>query len=383
MKQHQIENPIDIGCVPADEIRLVHGATQLVNWDSDSMAGPIVRCENGRRIWEITSDDAAIVVYGDVGTFEETLMFGRQFIENCLPLARLDDNIHLTVVDRKVTANSPSGSISMFCGPTISRFEGIPEIDSITATMPFRHLFRALDTASDLPSNIAEHVIHTNPEAPATVLKVSEGKLTCTTNWKPYGSHEVTTTTPANTLGTGSIAINAQTVNRMIHTIGLLGNPEFTISYDQLSGDYIKFSSPKVFIALKRRLIGADAIHSQICKTLEKLLQKYTVNDRGNIIVVIENRPITISVLEQNDGNDHLIRLSHTIVRNATTTLDLLKEINVSNQMLAKNKIWIDQDRINIGLDIQSDEASEIYSRLKVIVADAKKLDGVLQPLSA
>ena len=143
MKQHHVDNPIDIGCVPLDEIRLVHGATQLVNWDSDSMAGPIVRCENGRRIWEITSDDAAIVVYGDVGTFEETLMFGRQFIENCLPLARLDDNIHLTVVGRKVTANSPSGSISMFCGPSISRFEGIDEIDSITATMPFRHLFRA------------------------------------------------------------------------------------------------------------------------------------------------------------------------------------------------------------------------------------------------
>ena len=383
MEQHHVDNPIDIGCVPLDEIRLVHGATQLVNWDSDSMAGPIVRCENGRRIWEITSDDAAIVVYGDVCTFEETLMFGRQFIENCLPLARLDDNIHLTVVDRKVTANSPSGSISMFCGPSISRFEGIDEIDSVTASMPFRHLFRALDTASDLPSNISERVIHTNPEAPATVLKVSEGILTCTTNWKPYGSHEVTTTTPANTLGTGSIAINSQTVNRMIHTIGLLGNPEFTISFDQLSGDYIKFSSPKVFIALKRTLIGAVAIHFQICETLQKLLQKYTVNDRGNIIVVIENRPITISVLEQNDGNDHLIRLSHTIVRNATTTLDLLKEINVSNQMLAKNKIWMDGDRVNIGLDIRDDEASEIYSRLKVIVADAKKLDGVLQPLGA
>ena len=383
MEQRHVDNPIDIGCVPLDEIRLVHGATQLVNWDSDSMAGPIVRCENGRRIWEITSDDAAIVVYGDVGTFEETLMFGRQFIENCLPLARLDDNIHLTVVDRKVTANSPSGSISMFCGPSISRFEGIDEIDSITATMPFRHLFRSLDTASDLPSNISEHVIHTNPEAPATVLKVSDGKLTCTTNWKPYGSHEVTTTTPANTLGTGSIAINTQTVNRMIHTIGLLGNPEFTISFDQLSGDYIKFRSPKVLIALKRTLIGADAIHFQICKTLEKLLQKYTVNDRGNIIVVIENRPITISVLEQNDRNDHLIRLTHTIVRNATTTLDLLKEINVSNQMLAKNKIWMDGDRVNIGLDIQSEEASLIYSHLKAIVADAEKLDGVLQPLSA
>ena len=169
----------------------------------------------------------------------------------------------------------------------------------------------------------------------------------------------------------------------MIHTIGLLGNPEFTISFDQLSGDYIKFRSPKVFIALKRKLIGADAIHLQICETLQKLLQKYTVNDRGNIIVVIENRPITISVLEQNDGNDHLIRLSHTIVRNAATTLDLLKEINVSNQMLAKNKIWMDGDRVNIGLDIQSEEASLIYSHLKAIVADAEKLDGVLQPLSA
>lgn len=383
MEQDHVDSPIDIGCVSLDEIRLVHGATQLVKWDSDSMAGPIVKCENGRRIWEVIDDDAAIVVYGDVCSFEGTFMFGRQFIENCLPLGRLDDNIHLTVVDRRVTAISPSGSLTMFCGPTISRFEGIHEIGSVTASMPFRHLFRALDTASDLPSNISADVIQSNPEPPATVLKVSEGKLTCTTNWKPYGSHEVTTTTSANTLGIGSIAINTQTINRLIHTIGFLGNPEFTIAFDQLSGAYIKFTSPKVFIALKRTLVGADAIHFQICETLDKLLQKYTVNDRGSIIVIIENRPITINVLEQNDGNNYLIRLSHTIIRNAATTLDLLKEINVSNQMLTKNKVWMDGDRVNIGLDIKGDEASDIYSRLQFIVADAEKLDGVLQPLSA
>jgi len=39
--------------------------------------------------------------------------------------------------------------------------------------------------------------------------------------------------------------------------------------------------------------------------------------------------------------------------------------------------------QLSIGLDIRGNEASEIYSRLKVIAADAKKLDGVLQPLSA
>jgi len=48
MVKHKVDNQIDIGCIPLDEIRLVHGATQLVQWDSESMAGPIVRCENGR-----------------------------------------------------------------------------------------------------------------------------------------------------------------------------------------------------------------------------------------------------------------------------------------------------------------------------------------------
>ena len=163
---------------------------------------------------------------------------GRQFIENCLPLGRLDDIIHLTFVDRKVTATSSSGSLTMLCGPTISRFGGIHEIDSTTAILPFRHLFRVLDTASNIPSNISEQVIQSNPEPPATVITVSDGTLACTTNWKPYGSHAVTTTTSAETLGTGSIALNAQVVNRLIHTIGFPGNPEFTVSFDQLTGEY-------------------------------------------------------------------------------------------------------------------------------------------------
>jgi len=383
MGKNQISPQIDIGCISLDELRLVHGATQLVQWDSNSMAGPIVRCESNRRVWEITDDEAAMIVYGDTCSFEGTYMFGRQFIENCLPLGRLDDNIHLTVVDRKVTATSPAGSLTMLCGPTISRFEGFHEIDSTTASLPFRHLFRALDTASDLPSNISHDVIQSNPDAPATVIAISDGKLTCTTDWKPYGSHVVTTTTLANTLGTGSIALNAQVINRLIHTIGFLGNPEFTISFDQLTGEFVKFTSQKVFIALRRTLVGADAIHLQIRETLGKLVQKYTTNERGNIIAVVDHRPMTINVLERDDENSHLIRISNTIIRGAIPTLDLLNEINVFNRMLPKNKVWMDEDRVCVGVDIDGTEAIAIYSHLRSVVSDAEKLDGLLQPLCA
>ena len=381
MDQDSIVDCINIGCVSLDEIRLVHGATQLVTWNSESMAGPIVRCEDDRRVWEITNDDAAIIVYGESCNLEGTFMFGRQFIENCIPLGRLDDNFHLTVVDRKVTAHSPSGTITMLCGPTISRFEGINEIDSTTATLPFRHMFRAFDTASDLPSNISDHVIQSNPEAPATVISISEGEMTCSTDWRPYGSHVVTATTSAETLGTGSIALNAQVLNRLIHTIGFMGNPEFTISFDQLTSDYVKISSPKVFIALKRTLVGADAIHSQIRETLDQLVQKNTTNARGHIIAIVDDRPITINLLESDDGNRHLIRISHTIIRGATPTLDLLNEINVLNRMLPKNKVWMDEDRVCTGIDIDGSEATDIYSYIQSIVSDAEKLDGVLQPL--
>ena len=383
MKQNLEAEQIDIGCVPFDELRLVHGATQFISWDSDSMAGPIVRCENDRRVWEIADEEAAVLVYGEKCSFEGTFMFGRQFIENCLPLGRLDDNIQLTVVDRKVTATSPSGSLTMLCGPTISRFEGIHEIDSTTARLPFRQMFRAFDTASDLPSNISEHVIQSNPDAPATVIAISEGNLSCSTDWRPYGSHTVSTTTPAETLGTGTITLNAQMLNRLIHTIGFLGNPEFTVSFDQLTGEYVKISSQKVFIALKRMLVGADAIHFQIRETLDQLVQKNTTNGRGNIIAVVDDRPITINVLERDDENSHLIRISNTIIRGATPTLDLLNEINVFNRMLPKNKVWMDEDRVCIGVDIDGTEAIAIYSHLRSIVSDAEKLDGLLQPLCA
>ena len=383
MDKNLISEEIDIGCVSLEELRLVQGATQLVTWDSDSMGGPIVRCENERRVWEITNDETAIIIYGDNSSFEGTFMFGRQFIENCLPLGRLDDSIHLTVIDRKVTATSLSGSLTMLCGPTISRFEGIHEIDSTTATLPFKHLFRALDTASDLPSNIAEHVIQSNPESPATILTVSDGTLACSTNWKPYGSHAVTTTATAETLGVGSIAINTQVLNRLIHTIGFHGNPDFTVSFDQFTSEYLKISSPKVFIALKRTLVGADAIHSQIRETLGKLLQKFTITDRGNIIAAIEDRPIAINVLESDDGTSHLIRISHTIIRGATPTLDLFGEINILNRMLPNKKVWMDEDRVIIGTDIDGTEATAIYPYLRSIAADSKKLDGLLQPLCA
>ena len=162
-----------------------------------------------------------------------------------------------------------------------------------------------------------------------------------------------------------------------------MGNPEFTISFDQLTSDYVKISSPKVFIALKRTLVGADAIHFQIRETLDQLVQKNTTNARGHIIAIVDDRPITINLLESDDGNRHLIRISHTIIRGATLTLDLLNEINVLNRMLPKNKVWMDEDRVCTGIDIDGSEATSIYSYIQSIVSDAEKLDGVLQPLCA
>ena len=70
-------------------------------------------------------------------------------------------------------------------------------------------------------------------------------------------------------------------------------------------------------------------------------------------------------------------------MRDASQTLDLLKEINVFNQQLVGSRAWIEDDRVILGVDLDQNDVAKIYEHLKKLATDASKLDGVIEPLGA
>ena len=310
-------------------------------------------------------------------------MLSTQFIANCVPLIKLDDNLHLSIVDRQITATSISGTVTMYCGPMTDNFVISSQANTVFAHLPFRSLFRAIDTASELPDNVSPDALRRNDDPPPTTITIGNNYLTCFTDWRSYGCQDVTTSAVASTLSNGAISVCAQTLNRMVNLFGLVGNPEFTVAFDPLTSDFVEFSTSACHIAVRRKLVGSDLLLKQIRETLTGLFQQHTVSDRGAIAAIIDGCPIRICILESESTGTNIIRLTHTVLRDASQTLDLLKEINVFNQQLVCSRAWIEDDRVILGIDLDQNDVAKIYEHLKKLATDASKLDGVLEPLGA
>lgn len=377
------QQTVHLGEISTEELRLVKSAVDFVKWDSESRGGPLVKSLNGRRVWQVTSDDSRVTIFGDECQFEGIYMLSTQFIANCVPLIKLDDNLHLSIVDRQITATSISGTVTMYCGPMTDNFVISSQANTVFAQLPFRSLFRAIDTASELPDNVSPDALRRNDDPPPTTITIGNNYLTCFTDWRSYGCQDVTTSAVASTLSNGAISVCAQTLNRMVNLFGLVGNPEFTVAFDPLTSDFVEFSTSACHIAVRRKLVGSDLLLKQIRETLTGLFQQHTVSDRGAIAAIIDGCPIRICILESESTGTNIIRLTHTVLRDASQTLDLLKEINVFNQQLVCSRAWIEDDRVILGIDLDQNDVAKIYEHLKKLATDASKLDGVLEPLGA
>ena len=377
------QQTVHLGEISTEELRLVKSAVDFVKWDSESRGGPLVKSLNGRRVWQVTSDDSRVTIFGDECQFEGIYMLSTQFIANCVPLIKLDDNLHLSIVDRQITATSISGTVTMYCGPMTDNFVTSSQANTVFAHLPFRSLFRAIDTASELPDNVSPDALRRNDDPPPTTITIGNNYLTCFTDWRSYGCQDVTTSAVASTLSNGAISVCAQTLNRMVNLFGLVGNPEFTVAFDPLTSDFVEFSTSACHIAVRRKLVGSDLLLKQIRETLTGLFQQHTVSDRGAIAAIIDGCPIRICILESESTCTNIIRLTHTVLRDASQTLDLLKEINVFNQQLVCSRAWIEDDRVILGIDLDQNDVAKIYEHLKKLATDASKLDGVLEPLGA
>ena len=64
------QQTVHLGEISTEELRLVKSAVDFVKWDSESRGGPLVKSLNGRRVWQVTSDDSRVTIFGDECQFE-------------------------------------------------------------------------------------------------------------------------------------------------------------------------------------------------------------------------------------------------------------------------------------------------------------------------
>jgi len=258
MEKNTNGETIHLGEISWQEVNMASSFFNEVWPITELGSGVLIRCESGRRVWEVSDSEAVIHIFGGECKFEGTYLLSYQFVANCRPFSRLSESVKFSIVDQEITSTSESGSFKMRCELVDTEFQNIDQRKIITAQFEARRLYQIVDTTTylqrDMPGlvKLAHPEMEHSPTTTTTSITVDQDSMTLHTAWTEYGLDDVTATVTAKTTGRGTISILTKSLNRMRMAIGLMDNPEFTVSFDPFYGDFVVFSTSSLFVAIRR-----------------------------------------------------------------------------------------------------------------------------------
>lgn len=380
---HSSSDFVSLGSVPGDEIRAICGALLIVRHDDKSLTGPLLRSENGHRRWQIANDDIIVNIEGGLCDFEGTFSLQKQFMMNCRKLVDLESQAVMTINDGEITAISPTGTLTMRCGPVHTDFRAIRQLQTVTGRISLQSLFRTLVTCIAEPSSNKEIGLMDPEDSCTTSILFINNTMICKTTWHQWAYQNVLVSTPAVTTGSGEVSVSSTLLHRMISRIFPLSDPEVNVSFDPLGGDFIEFSGPMTYVALRRTLVGADAAFEKIRRILKKRFIEHIVSDNGTLAADVDGVPIRVTLLEGEGDTPAIARCTSVVANNVSESPLLMRELNMFNKTLTNSRIWFDNNMVVIGRDIDLSELDTFITHFHSLVKDARTFPGVLDPLGA
>lgn len=373
---------VDLGSAPQTEIALVASAVRIYRRGARSGTGVVLDCHEGRRRWLLADDDVFLVVTGDAADFADAYDVPAQFVSGAADLAAMGQEVALSWLGTKMTATNSVGSITMSVRRGTAPTTPVAQAASARATLPYRSLFRVLDSASEPAADM--HSLDLDDGIPDSWLRIEDGRITCGTNWTEVGGRDVCASTVATTEGSALVRLDAPTMNNVTRLHAIDGNPDATIAVDPIAGEWVELEYGPLRVALRAVESPPQAVFNAVRAWLEARSATVVTDERGTIVAEEHEVATRIAILEA-DWHDVVTRITSVVLRDAVETLELLREINAFNLTLTTSRVWLDGDKVVVGSDLfQSEFDEEAFSRHYVHVRqDAQRLAGVLAPLAA
>lgn len=373
----------DFGDISKSEIERVRKAVEYLRGGENRKLGALLKSDEKNRVWQISNDDAIINVVGGEATFGGTYYLGPQLLQNCQLLTQFSEFVNIKYRDGQARGSNRIGSVMMKCEMVSTEFMKVQQLPIVEARIKYRALFRAIDAGSDLPCDFGSADEITSDAPPTTSMIVEPGQLRVKTIWSRLGSDDVETTCRAKTSGRGEITIKSPLINLFTSYISTDGDPEFTLRFDPLNGDYIEFVLDDLYVALKRTLVGVDHAFEKIKKILDKKDVNYVIGDSGVIAAHINGVATRIALLKSDSDENAIARCTAVVLNDAKESASLLKELNGFNKSFTASRIWIDRSMVVVGCDVNCSNLYNFYNSLDKFTKEAGSLLGLLGALGA
>ena len=373
----------NFGEISQSEAERVCKAVEYLRGGENRKLGALLKSDGKNRIWQISKDDAIINITGGQAIFEGTYLLGPQFLMNCRLMTQFSESVNIKYEDGEARGNNRIGSVTMKCEKVATEFVKVQQLPIVEARIKYRALFRAIDTGSDLPCDFGNADEITSDAPPTTSLTIEPGQLRVKTIWSRLGSDDVETSCRAKTSGRGEISVMSPLVNLFTSYIGTEGDPEFTVRFDPLNGDYIEFILDDLYVALKRTLVGVDLAFEKIKKILDKKDVNYVIGDSGVIAAHINGVATRIALLKSESDENTIARCTAVVLNDAQESASLLKELNGFNKSFTASRVWLDRSMVVVGCDVNCSNLFNFYNSLDKFTKEAGSLLGLLGALGA
>ena len=368
---------IDLGTLEHDELHHLYSSVRIFEPREEHERGVLLTCIDGRRVWQMESDDAVMTIFGGPATFEDDYYVPGRLIAGAQTLDTMEDECRLTVEDDDIVASTPEGNyMRMRLFEIIPDFIVIPEHGTVSARIGFHDLQRITYILGELPMD-ATDFDKMATEPPVGTVTIGNGMITFTRQWRYMGCVDTQLGLKAITSGSGSFDVGHIALKRHVNHVWELRSSESTVRFDPDFGQYLTIANDEFVIHLKRRTMGAAQYFDSLKFFLNEEGLDFLISNDGIIAVSCGPIPVRMQFL---DGKSPILRCTVTVLRNVESSQHLLEEINALNRTRVGSRVWIDGDLLVVGQDMQCNESTSYKALLTSVTDEARYLGTLLAP---
>jgi len=375
---------VTIGLVDTDELTRVFDAIWMLRVEGKNTPGIVVFCEDGRRKWWISSDKLTILITGDSATFTGAYRLPLTIIANAGRQSAANGAVTYTVNGEIITATSARGTQSVSCSsvPTPKCERVAITRSRASARLNGKDLTWAVFSGANVPFESMMFDDEEERQVPDHfTIGIEKSLFTVSSDWTKAKMYKQTGSTTAVTKGSGQIRLDPDFLSVLFNCID--ADSEWTISFDPEEPHWVVLESDTQYIVSKMTKVPAAEMQQRVRNLLEYEKFEHQTAVDGKIGVRIDGVVISVELFEREGDHDPLLGMSTIIVRNANESAELLREINAHNRGRSVSRLWLENDKVFLGVEILPDNIGVLPARLRHVASEATRLSGILDPFAA
>ncbi|MBU6201979.1 MAG: YbjN domain-containing protein [Acidobacteria bacterium] len=370
--------PEFLGTIPESELAAVLSHLSAFNPTEELGEGVLLTCVDGRRTWQLASDDVCATIRGGRHPFTGAYLLPGRVVQAADRMVPLGGECAMHVADGGVTIEVRETLRAAYSlGTAVPRLRTFGGQAVVRARLPFNDLKLIASLIGDLPMDPTDFE-EMAAQPPYATIRVHHGRIEMLREWAYMGASDVVLSATAETDGLGSFMVNILSFDAHLSMMQIDDSPrsEVMVSFDPGFGDFLAVEGDSFSLHFARRSRGAASYFDRLIAALESGNIDHRTDSEGIVAAMYRGIPMRLQLL---DGDGPVLRCTATVLHGVPPSEDLLRELNLLNSTRVSTRVWLDNNMVVVGSDVRFDDSRSPYPTLTAVANEARHLGRMLR----